>query len=114
MAGAGQQHRGATAVTRRRAIATGLALAAGGVMSTSRARRVIAAQSPEPDEIVALAQDALTTKALKAVILRVTIDGEDVVTRALGESMAGVPATPQMHFRNAALLAPDEAPDPTR
>lgn len=103
MAGAGQQHRSATPLTRRRALSTGLALAAGGVMSTSRTRPTMAAQSPEPDEIVALAQDALTTKALKAVILRVTIDGEEIVTAAFGESMTGVPATPEMHFRNGAV-----------
>ena len=41
--------------------------------------------------------------ALKAVIVRVTIDGREVVTEALGESMTGVPATTDMHFRNGAV-----------
>mgnify|MGYP006192016341 CR=1 FL=1 len=32
-----------------------------------------------------------------------TIDGQEVVTTALGESMTGVPATVDMHFRNGAV-----------
>ena len=40
---------------------------------------------------------------LRAVIVRVTIDGQEVVTEALGESMTGVPATTDMHFRNGAV-----------
>jgi CubicO group peptidase (beta-lactamase class C family) len=48
--------------------------------------------------------DAFRTSAhLKAVIVRVTIDGREIVTRAVGESMAGVPATTDMHFRNGAV-----------
>ena len=39
----------------------------------------------------------------KAAIVRVTIDGQEVVTAALGESMTGVPATTAMHFRNGAV-----------
>ncbi len=41
---------------------------------------------------------------LKAVIYRVTIDGKPLVTNALGESMTGVPATTDMHFRNGAVV----------
>ena len=40
---------------------------------------------------------------LKAVIVRVTVDGKEVVTQAVGESMTGVPATTDMHFRNGAV-----------
>ena len=40
---------------------------------------------------------------LKAVILRVSVDGHDLVRTALGESMTGVPATVYMHFRNGAV-----------
>jgi CubicO group peptidase (beta-lactamase class C family) len=48
--------------------------------------------------------DAFRTSAhLKAVIVRVTIDGREIVTRAVGESMAGVPATTDMHVRNGAV-----------
>jgi CubicO group peptidase (beta-lactamase class C family) len=55
------------------------------------------------ETIVALARDAMAKYALKAVIVRVTIDGREVVTEALGESMTGVPATTDMHFRNGAV-----------
>jgi CubicO group peptidase (beta-lactamase class C family) len=40
---------------------------------------------------------------LKAVIVRVTENGQEVLTRAFGESMTGVPATATMHFRNGAV-----------
>ncbi|KAF0652285.1 penicillin-binding protein, beta-lactamase class C [Cyanobium sp. Copco_Reservoir_LC18] len=40
---------------------------------------------------------------LRAVIVRVTIDGKEVVTEAMGESMTGVPATEAMHVRNGAI-----------
>jgi CubicO group peptidase (beta-lactamase class C family) len=53
--------------------------------------------------IVALARDAMAKYDLRAVIVRVTIDGQDLVTEALGESMTGVPATADMHFRNGAV-----------
>jgi len=40
---------------------------------------------------------------LKAVIVRVTVGNKPVVTRALGMSMTGVPATTAMHFRNGSV-----------
>jgi CubicO group peptidase (beta-lactamase class C family) len=40
---------------------------------------------------------------LKAVIVRVTRNGDEVATVALGESMTRVPATEAMHFRNGAV-----------
>ena len=57
----------------------------------------------ERTEIIKLARAAMKKYDLKAVIVRVTIDGEEVVTEALGETMAGVPATKDMHFRNGAV-----------
>ena len=45
----------------------------------------------------------METYHLKSLIIRVTSDGEDVYTGAMGESMTGVPATPDMHFRNGAM-----------
>ncbi|MER6671752.1 serine hydrolase domain-containing protein [Streptomyces sp. NPDC000983] len=51
-------------------------------------------------EIVRIAERAKAELDLKSVILRVTADGREVVTTALGESMTGVPAEPAMHFRN--------------
>ena len=48
-------------------------------------------------------RDAMAAEHLKAVIVRVTVDGKEVVTQAVGESMTGVPATTNMHFRNGAV-----------
>ncbi len=53
--------------------------------------------------IVAIARGAMTSDDLNAVILRVTINGTPLVTKALGDSMTGVPATTAMHFRNGAV-----------
>src|SRR3712207_1419526 len=39
----------------------------------------------------------------KAVLVRVTEGDEEVATLAMGESMTGVPATVDMHFRNGAV-----------
>jgi CubicO group peptidase (beta-lactamase class C family) len=40
---------------------------------------------------------------LRGVVVKVTVDGKDVVTDAVGESMAGVPVTADMQFRNGAV-----------
>jgi CubicO group peptidase (beta-lactamase class C family) len=40
---------------------------------------------------------------LKAVLVRVTQNGEEVATVVRGESMTDVPATEEMHFRNGAV-----------
>ncbi|MFC9399342.1 serine hydrolase domain-containing protein [Streptomyces sp. NPDC057027] len=49
--------------------------------------------------ILDITRKAKSDLKLKSVELRVTIDGREVVTDALGESMTGVPAEPDMHFR---------------
>lgn len=48
------------------------------------------AQNAQAAAIVELAREAMTKYDLKAVIVRVTVDGKEVVTEALGESMTGV------------------------
>ena len=48
-------------------------------------------------------QEAMTARHLRAVIVRVTIDGKEIITKAYGESMTGMPATVDMHFRNGAI-----------
>ncbi len=53
--------------------------------------------------ITAIAREALQNDHLRAVIVRVTVDGKPVVTRGFGTSMTGVPATTDMHFRNGAV-----------
>ncbi|MBX9421224.1 MULTISPECIES: serine hydrolase [Streptomyces] len=53
----------------------------------------------EARRILDIARTAQKDLDLKAVQLRVTVDGREIVTDALGESMTGVPAQPDMHFR---------------
>ncbi|MBV8068059.1 MAG: beta-lactamase family protein [Candidatus Eremiobacteraeota bacterium] len=56
-----------------------------------------------PATIEAVVRKAMAANHLKAVIVQVRSNGSDVYTRAIGESMTGVPATADMHFRNGAL-----------
>jgi CubicO group peptidase (beta-lactamase class C family) len=46
---------------------------------------------------------AMATDHLRAVIVRITADGRNLYTGAMGESGDGVAATPDMHFRNGAF-----------
>jgi CubicO group peptidase (beta-lactamase class C family) len=103
----------ATPLTRRAAVAMGLMLA-NGTLAAASAQPAFAATLRQatpvagtPDDqaaaIVAIARDIMAQQDVKAVILRVTIDGQEIVTEALGGSMAGVPATTDMHFRNGAV-----------
>ena len=57
----------------------------------------------EADAIMRIVRDTMAEAHLKAVIVRVTIDGNEVLTRAVGDSMTNVPATTNMHFRNGAV-----------
>ncbi len=50
-----------------------------------------------------IVHDAMAGDHLRSVIVRVTEDGTEVVTEAVGDSMTGVPATTGMHFRNGAV-----------
>ena len=67
-------------------------------------------ESPAPtadpakaDAVMAIVRDTMAQAHLKAVIVRVTVDGEEILTRAVGESMTNVPVTTNMHFRNGAV-----------
>ena len=53
--------------------------------------------------IDAIVRDAMAKHELKAVLAGVAIDGQPLFTSAWGESMTGVPATPDMHFRNGSI-----------
>lgn len=53
--------------------------------------------------IESVAREAMAQYHMRALILRITVDGENVYTSAMGESQPGVPATPQMHFRNGSF-----------
>ncbi|MBV8637863.1 MAG: beta-lactamase family protein [Candidatus Eremiobacteraeota bacterium] len=53
--------------------------------------------------IVRVVRNAMTEQHLKAVIVQVRSGGRTIYSGAFGDSMTGVPAQPQMHFRNGAL-----------
>ena len=54
-------------------------------------------------KINAIVSDAMTRLKMKAVLAGVSVNGEPVSLKAWGDSMTGVPATPDMHFRNGAV-----------
>lgn len=62
-----------------------------------------AADDGRADAVERIVDDAMKQAHLLAVIVRVTEDGKEILTRAVGESMTGVPATTDMHFRNGAV-----------
>lgn len=53
--------------------------------------------------IATLAQEAMARHHLRALLVRVTIDGKEFHASARGDSMTGVPATTDMHFRGGAM-----------
>ncbi|MGN7859460.1 serine hydrolase domain-containing protein [Microbacterium sp. 22303] len=65
------------------------------------------ASSARPDvqnaRVDSIIRESMKADSLKAVIVRVTIDGKVVSMQAYGDSMTGVPATTDMHFRNGAV-----------
>ncbi|MER7824105.1 serine hydrolase domain-containing protein [Streptomyces sp. NPDC096097] len=84
----------------------GTVLPAGGAWAATGAGSAAAScvASPEPSggeakQILDIAKAAQKELDLNAVVLRVTRDGREIVTGALGESMTGVPAAADMHFR---------------
>jgi CubicO group peptidase (beta-lactamase class C family) len=84
-------------------LAVAVARAPGDAITLAQGSAPPPADSAQAAVIVGLVRDAMAQYDLKAAIVRVTIDGRGVVTEALGESMAGVPATTDMHFRNGAV-----------
>jgi CubicO group peptidase (beta-lactamase class C family) len=65
-----------------------------------------AASAADPAQAAAVTRiirASMRENHLKSVIVKVSIDGKDVLTRAFGESMTGVPATTDMHFRNGSV-----------
>jgi CubicO group peptidase (beta-lactamase class C family) len=55
------------------------------------------------ERIDAIVRAAMAKHELKAVLAGFAIDGRHPSVMAWGESMTGVPATPDMHFRNGAV-----------
>jgi CubicO group peptidase (beta-lactamase class C family) len=62
-----------------------------------------AADMPSASAIENIVRSSMAENHLKAVIVQVRTDGAEVYTGAFGDSMTGVPATPDMHFRNGAM-----------
>jgi CubicO group peptidase (beta-lactamase class C family) len=61
------------------------------------------ADKAKADAVLRVVHNFMTQAHLRAAIVRVTVDGKEVVTQAVGDSMTGVPATTDMHFRNGAV-----------
>ena len=84
-------------LTRRHALGGGTAaLAAGLLCRPSAVRAVQDGATPVPidpsdpaDGIIALARQIMEAESLRAVILRVTMDGEELVTAAMGACSLG-------------------------
>jgi CubicO group peptidase (beta-lactamase class C family) len=55
------------------------------------------------DAVMRVVRNAMGQAHLRSVIVRVTVDGTEIVTQATGDSMTGVPASTDMHFRNGAV-----------
>jgi D-alanyl-D-alanine carboxypeptidase len=102
----------ATPTSRRQALKALTATAVGGPLalngigtafSSSQEPHIshqVQTASGKAEHIVAIAQEAMKQYDLKAVIVSVSIGKQTIVTRALGQSMTGVPATTKMHWRN--------------
>jgi D-alanyl-D-alanine carboxypeptidase len=56
--------------------------------------------------VVDITRSVMASDGAKAVILRIDIGNRTLVNRGFGESMEGVPATPNMHFRPGAMAIP--------
>lgn len=57
----------------------------------------------EARQVLGIAEAAKKEFGLNSVVLRVSSEGREVLTTALGESMTGVPAEPAMHFRTGSV-----------
>ena len=61
------------------------------------------ADAAKADAVMRIVRDTMAQAHLRAVIVRVTVDGKETITQAIGDSMTGVPATTDMRFRNGAV-----------
>ncbi len=59
--------------------------------------------APSATTVQNIVRSSMAENHLKAVIVQVRSNGTDLYTGAFGDSMTGVPASPDMHFRNGAL-----------
>lgn len=61
------------------------------------------ADQAKADAVMRVVRNSMAQAHLRAVIVRVTVDGKEILTQAVGDSMTGVPAITDMHFRNGAV-----------
>jgi len=94
-------------LSRRRAVGASLAGLVSAPAFAVHARQGTApAAAPIADPTTTILQIVTAAKeefALRAVLLHVIMDGDVVAHHAMGESLTGVPATPEMHVRNGAV-----------
>lgn len=64
---------------------------------------VAAHADPRAEAVERIVREQVALHHIKAAIVRVTENGRELANLAIGESMTGVPATPDMHFRNGAV-----------
>jgi CubicO group peptidase (beta-lactamase class C family) len=57
-------------------------------------------------QIDATIRQAIKAGGINAVIVDVTVGGKRIIRKAYGQSLPGVPATTDMHFRNGNVVAP--------
>jgi CubicO group peptidase (beta-lactamase class C family) len=86
-----------------RSVVAGLVIALTGVAIASPVGARPTQASDEKAEIVDLVRQSIEADSLKAVIVKITRGDDVVLRRAFGNSMDGVPATPNMHFRNGSV-----------
>ncbi|RFA08865.1 D-alanyl-D-alanine carboxypeptidase [Subtercola boreus] len=75
----------------------------GSVTSTSPAATPASADPVVSARVTDLVAQKMDDYDLRSVIVSIRKGGEDVVTEAFGESLPGVPASTEMHFRNGAV-----------
>ncbi|MDP7704201.1 serine hydrolase domain-containing protein [Mycobacterium sp. TY815] len=88
---------------RRLGVAAALVLLAGCAVPRVVPPAPPGATAAKADAVMRIVREFMGQAHLRAVIVRVTANGREVVTGAAGESMTGVPAGANMHFRNGAV-----------
>ncbi|HEX3567817.1 MAG TPA: serine hydrolase domain-containing protein [Acidimicrobiales bacterium] len=84
-------------------IALALASSALSVGLPAASASAVTPKTSQAAAIAAVVRKAMTTYQLRAVIVRVTRGNKVITTQAFGDSMNGVPATTDMHFRQGAV-----------
>ena len=96
-------HLAGLSLTRRSLVATSAAAGAVTIPATLRANRQATPAAPSANNLLTITQDVMDRHHLRATILQVAVDGDVLVSAALGDSISGVPATTDMRFRNGAV-----------